>query len=282
MIALLSALTGSLIALMLAANGQLTLSAGAYSATAIIHAVGLAPTALMLIGRRREKSARPAPVFYLGGLVGVATTVLNNLAYGRISMTALLALSLLGQSLTSIFIDQFGLLGMEKRPFTRGKLLGLLLTIAGIGVLAWPFQAVQALPMALSLLSGCTIVIARTLNAGLALGRGLRFSAFINYLTGLIGSLAMLYLAGRGEPMLLGAALPGYWWLYAGGLMGVAVTLLSNYTVSRISAFSLTLLLFVSQVGTGAVLDCFTQGALAPATLLAAALAATGLVVMNR
>ena len=282
MIGFLSALTGSLIALMLAVNGQLTQGVGAYSAAVIIHAAGLLPAALMLVGGKIERTAGAAPVMYLGGLIGVASTVLNNLAYGDISMTALLALCLFGQSLTSIVIDQLGLLGMEKRPFTRRKLLGLMLTFTGIGVLALPLDAVKALPMLLSLLSGGTIVIARTLNAGLALKRGLRFSAFMNYLTGLAGSLAMLALAGRGEPMPLGAALPGSWWLYTGGLLGLAVTLLSNYTVSRISAFSLTLLLFVSPVGTGVVLDFVMIGSLSLPSLGAAALVAAGLAVMNR
>jgi transporter family-2 protein len=46
-----------------------------------------------------------------------------------------LALGLLGQSVVSILIDNYGWLGMKKRPFQKKKLFGTLLTSLGIIVM---------------------------------------------------------------------------------------------------------------------------------------------------
>jgi len=44
-------------------------------------------------------------------------------------------------------------------------------------------------------------------------------------------------------------------YIYLGGILGVCVVLLSNMTVAKISAFYLSLFLFVGQVFTGILMD---------------------------
>lgn len=135
----LSVFTGAIIAIMIAINGVLTSHYSLYLATVIIHIIGLIVITLILI-RHKENPApwknKQLPLFlYSGGLVGVATTVFNNLAFGKISMSAILALVLLGQSIASIIIDHFGWLDMPYQPFNKKKLIGLSFIILGIVVI---------------------------------------------------------------------------------------------------------------------------------------------------
>ncbi len=135
----LSVFTGAIIAIMIAINGVLTSHYSLYLATVIIHIIGLIVITLILI-RHKENPApwknKQLPLFlYSGGLVGVATTVFNNLAFGKISMSAILALVLLGQSIASIIIDHYGWLDMPYQPFNKKKLIGLSFIILGIVVI---------------------------------------------------------------------------------------------------------------------------------------------------
>ncbi len=62
---------------------------------------------------------RPSFKYYIGGAVGAATTLFNNMAFGHISISAILALTLLGQSVTSFCIDSFGLSRWKSRRLTE-------------------------------------------------------------------------------------------------------------------------------------------------------------------
>ena len=156
----LSLLTGILISVMVAVNGVLTERYGVYSATVIIHVAGLLLiSASALIKRERPFAKMQAWHLYLGGAIGVFTTVFNNLAYGRISVSAILALGLFGQSITGILIDQYGWLGMPKYPFNKQKLVGFALLLGGIVAMTDRFELVAVL---VSLATGVTVVASRT------------------------------------------------------------------------------------------------------------------------
>ncbi|MGI6150914.1 MAG: DMT family transporter [Christensenellales bacterium] len=130
----LAVFAGVLIAGMVVQNGRLADFYGLYPSTLLIHAVGLL-FSLGFAAVKRESlrpKARLSPRYYIGGAIGAATTLFNNLAFGHISVSAILALTLLGQSITSFCIDAFGLFDMEKQSFDKRKLLGLFLISAGI------------------------------------------------------------------------------------------------------------------------------------------------------
>lgn len=276
---LLSMLTGALIALMVAVNGALTGYWGVYPATVAIHVVGLALiTVACLLRREKPWTRRGLPLWmYAGGLIGVATTVFNNLAFGRISLSAIVALSLLGQAVTALVIDQFALMGMPRRAFRPAKLAGLLFMLAGCAYMLRG-TAFDLIPVVVSLLAGVSVVISRTVNARLCGRSSETVSTWFNYVTGLLLSAIVLLLVGRGELAVadFGGASP---WMYLGGALGVAVVLLSNATVERISAFYMTLLLFVGQVFAGIVVDMALVGAFSMTSLIGGALVAIGMVL---
>ena len=81
---LLSLITGILVAVMITVNGGLTTLYGVYSATVVIHIVGLLLIGSIILFRREKPFVRGLPWYlYIGGVIGVATTACTNYAFGR-------------------------------------------------------------------------------------------------------------------------------------------------------------------------------------------------------
>ena len=276
----LSVLTGVFIAVMVLINGKLTVYYGVYSATAMIHLVGLAFTLVLLWARRqRILPARKLPFhLYLGGAVGLLTVVFNNISFGRISLSAILALGLLGQCLTSLVFDKYGFWGMPKHPYSKKKLVGIAIGMIGIIPMVMDAKLDAVVPIVVSLLTGITVVVSRTINASLAQKTSVLTGTFFNYGVGLVLSAVLLLIAGRGEPMLARFTLSPDAWIYLGGIIGVCVITLLNALVRRISSFYMTLLLFAGQVFAGLVLDSILSGAFSVNNLIGGILVTAGLV----
>jgi transporter family-2 protein len=271
----LSLLTGVLISVMVLFNGRLTERYGLYAATVIIHIVGLALiTFISKVKRERLFTETHAWFLYLGGFIGVSTTVMNNFAFGRISVSAIMALMLFGQSVAGLVFDQYGLLGMPKHPFTKQKLVGLTLILAGIVSMVNNFEVPA---MVFSFIAGATIVLSRTLNAKLADLTSVRVSTFYNYLTGLLLSVPVFLLLGRNEIIFTDFTFSANWYIYLGGALGVCVVLLSNITVMKISSFYLTLLIFVGQVFAGVIVDMVLSQAISTRIIIGGVLVTAGL-----
>ena len=273
----LALLTGIFISLMLASNGGLSMQYGVYMATVIIYVVGLIlVSVLVLMKKERPFSQKHAWFLYLGGPIGLLAIEFNNMAFGRISVSAILALGLLGQSVTGILIDQYGLFGMAKHPFTKRKLIGFFLILGGIASMINNFDMTA---VAVSIIAGASMVVSRTLNAKLAKLTSIWTSSLYNYLTGLAAAILIFLLFGRPEAVFAEFVISPRFYIYLGGVAAVFVVLLSNITVVKISAFYLTLLLFVGQVFSGIVIDMVIARAFSTRNLIGGILVALGLCV---
>ena len=243
---MLALLTGLILSVMVSVNGNLSESFGVFRASVIIHVVGILFAFLLCTVRRenRKLSGHAPAWIYLGGVIGAFTTVFNNLAFGHISMTSIVALGLLGQTLMSLVIDWLGLFGMKRCPFCRYSLVGLAFSLTGIFIMLDATVGQAACAVLLSLGAGVTVVLSRTVNARLS---------------GKVGALPVTVVSCvlAGETMLpvSGSGLASHPWIYTGGMMGVIVVLLCNLTVPRLPAFRLTMLTFVGQIFTGVILD---------------------------
>ena len=115
-------------------NGTLAGYLGNYPGTVVNHAIGLSIVLIILFFKKIKVKTLPgAPLYiYLGGGVGVFTVLFTNLAFNNLGMSRTLALGLLGQSIASIIIDHFGLLGMPKLKFNIKKSIGL--SFVGLGI----------------------------------------------------------------------------------------------------------------------------------------------------
>lgn len=277
---LLVLLTGITLAVMVSINGRLSAAAGVLLATVIIHIVGSAfAGVLCALQKHKTPLWRRGPAWiYLGGPIGVIVTVFNNYACGRISMTSIIALGLLGQMVTALVLDGFGLLGMAKRPLRKSALPGLALSLAGVWMMLDASVAAAAVAVGISLAAGVCVVLSRTVNARLAGEIGALRGAFVNHLLGLPIT-AALALAFRQSTAGVPGRLAQQPWVLLGGFLGVAVVLLCNLTVPRVPAFRLTMLTFVGQVFTGILIDLLTGSGFSDVTFRGGAVIAAGVLL---
>lgn len=131
---LYSALIGVLISVMIAINGMLANNIGNYSSLIIIHIVGLIGISFILLIKKIKFNLRKdIPIhLYSAGAIGVFTVLFSNISFNHLGVSISLALGLLGQSVASLIIDHYGLLGMEVIKFKKEKILGLIIICFGI------------------------------------------------------------------------------------------------------------------------------------------------------
>jgi bacterial/archaeal transporter family-2 protein len=134
---LLSALIGVLITIMVLLNGVLSQKLGNYSSTFIIHLLGLTLMSIIVIVKKNKISfSKDIPIYlYSGGILGVFTILFNNISFNLLGASLTLALGLLGQSICSLVVDHYGVLGMRVVKFKKEKLLGLIIIALGIVIM---------------------------------------------------------------------------------------------------------------------------------------------------
>lgn len=279
----LAALYGALLSLANTANALLSGVYGNWGATTMIHLVGLIvllPVAFTW-GRRKAKS----PWYYhLGGLIGILSVVFVNLGIAGLGVTANLVLMLLGQVIASAAVDHLGLFGVQIHRMNGSKALAMLVMALGCVVMLLlsgeSLSGSSLLAAVLSLASGFTMIAARFANALLAERSGVGYSTIMNYVTGLLGSLAVFACLGlkldtpfpaEGQSLLI----------YVGGALGAVGIYLANVVTPKLPALQMSVVVFVGQVFTGMVIDGF-MGRFSLGTLLGGLLVAAGLLLNVR
>lgn len=275
----LSLLTGVVIAVMIVINGQLTLIYGMVLSTVIIHIVGTIFSYLLCKATKNNiKLDYKIPKWiYIGGAVGVLTTVFNNFAFGKISMTSIVALGLFGQSVSSLLIDNFGLLGMKKYPMKKSSIVGIAFASIGIVFMLDSSMGSALIAVIVSFFAGVTVVVSRTINARLSSHIGEVQTSFMNHVVGLVVSIALIFIFGIGDTSKI--EISRNLFIYIGGLFGVMTVLLSNITVPKVPAFNLTLLIFIGQVFTGVVVDLLMNNDFSEATFVGGVIITIGILI---
>ena len=107
---------------------------GNYPSVIIIHIIGLIGISfILIINKVKLNLGKDIPIYlYSAGAIGVFTVSFNNLSFNHLGVSLTLALGLLGQSVASVVIDHFGLLGMKVIKFKKEKMLGLIIICLGI------------------------------------------------------------------------------------------------------------------------------------------------------
>lgn len=127
-----------------------------------------------------------------------------------------------------------------------------------------------------SILAGLSVVIGRVFNAKMAEKMGLFQGASINYLAGLLTSILLTIIFHEWIVLKAFTGLPIY--AYLGGLLGIFIVVLSSYLTKKLSAFYLTLLIFIGQLITGLILDYFISNQLSLSKILGGSLVLAGFI----
>jgi bacterial/archaeal transporter family-2 protein len=102
--------------------------------------VGLAGILLYVVASRdawptREDLATVPMWAWCGGFLGAFYVAAATLIGPRIGAAALLALTVFGQLLASMLVDQFGWLGFPAQPISPTKIAGAVLLLGGVGLI---------------------------------------------------------------------------------------------------------------------------------------------------
>lgn len=278
MYTMMTVLSGVILAIMVAVNGSLSDHYGVFVSSVIIRIAGsLFALLACLIRRERILVRERIPLwFYLGGAIGVSTTSLQNLAFGRISMTSIIALGLLGQSLTSVLIDALGLFGMKRVPLKKSSFIGFAFALWGIGMMLDTSVFSSGMAIFASAGAGVFVVISRAVNARLAERTSPLQGSLINQLAGLPVCAAAAWIA-TGSVLSRGLCADRPW-IYLGGALGVVVVMLSNIALPHISSFRLTALTFAGQIFAGIFFDLLLGQAYSDVSFRAGVVIAAGMV----
>jgi transporter family-2 protein len=133
---LLALIGGVVMAVQAPTNAMLARASGSPVLAALISfAVGtVALVALLFVtgAPRGLPAARSLPWYaWAGGVYGAFFVAVAAFVTPRIGVGALLTAAVAGQLAAALLLDHFGLLGIEPRPATLARILGLLLVFAG-------------------------------------------------------------------------------------------------------------------------------------------------------
>jgi transporter family-2 protein len=136
---ILAAMAGLAMAVQGSLNAALNKITGLFPATLIVHVIGTAITAVVVLFELEGDSLSKvfsAPWYtYLGGILNVLIIAGVAMVIPRLGVASATTAVIVGQVLTALCIDQLGCFGLEQIPFTAAKLLGLALLAAGAWLL---------------------------------------------------------------------------------------------------------------------------------------------------
>lgn len=138
---LLAVLAGTLIPLQAGINSRLReFLSSPYYATLASVAVSLVAVVVYCLVMRLPLPAQSVisavPFWaWTGGIVGVVYIFMVLLLAHKLGATALIASIIGGQMICSLILDQFGLIGFAQHPINPGRIVGIILLVAGIALI---------------------------------------------------------------------------------------------------------------------------------------------------
>lgn len=130
----------------------------------------------------------------------------------------------------------------------------------------------------LSICNGITVVLGRVFNAQLGARAGVKYSTLMNYLVGLIGTLAIILFYGNiWEVPFPQKDMPFVY--YLGGMLGVGGVAFGAWATSRAPSMQMTLIIFITQLFTGLMLDAFLLDKFSPGQLVGGVIVLVGVVL---
>jgi transporter family-2 protein len=107
---------------------------GGTASSFIIHLSGMVLSGILLFARGGEKVRdwHTLPWYMLGaGIFGLILYQTISITLPRLGSTMMIALIIIGQLLTGMVIDHFGLMGVAPRPIDLPRLIGILALLFG-------------------------------------------------------------------------------------------------------------------------------------------------------
>ena len=131
-------LAGVILPVQAGVNAQLRVTLGSPLAAALVSfVVGIAGllglVAVLQVPLPVGSAWSRSPAWHwIGGLLGAAYVAIATVLAPKLGAATLVAAVVAGQMLTSIVLDQYGLIGYPPHPLTAVRALGVVLVVAGV------------------------------------------------------------------------------------------------------------------------------------------------------
>lgn len=295
---LLAALAGAFVATQGRLNGDLATAGAGALVSAWLSYVGTLVTVVVVIvvqGRARVTAGilrRDARWWwYAVGLCGVPIVVMFAVGIPVVGVAIASVCSVAGQTVAGLVLDARGVGVPAALRLTGRRMVAAVVAVVGLVVAV---GSAPAASLGTVLVLGVLMFVSGAVLAGQQAGNGR-----VNLLTRDAVLPALTSSAGGtvGVSVLLGAvaasgglhgvtlpAEPGQWYLYLGGPLGAAITVLSAWSIRHLGTFALTLGVLVGQMVTAVAVDLVWGVGARGWTYLAVAMitVATMLVVLPR
>lgn len=255
-------------------NGALGIALGSPVGAALVSfAVGLIALVLLcaLVPRYRKAAAgivpvlraRRFPLWYLAaGSVGAGTIISQAFAVPLVGVALFTVCLVTGQTLGALLVDRIGFALGIRRRISPLRLVGAVLTVAGVVWAASPRveldgrSAGLVVPLAFALAIGLAMGFQSAANGVQAHEYGSPVAAtLVNFAAGTV-LLALVFALLR--PAGLGwQDLPAAWWYYLGGLFGVLFVVVSSLLVRYLGVLITGLGMIGGQLVGSLLLDIF-------------------------
>ena len=264
-----SIVSGVFVALQSRVNGELGLALDNGALAALISfSTGLTVISLLMLarpsGRAGLKALRVAVAegrlpwwAMVGGAAGGFLVLTQGLSAGVLGVAVFSIAVVTGQSLGAVLIDSRGWFGVTKVPLRLQRALGALVVLVGVWVAL--DVAPGSLPdvgllFLLPLLAGAATGFQQAVNGRVRATAGSAIAAtFVNFLVGtsvlLVAFIASLPTLGVPD------TLPGTWWLWTGGFIGVVFIVVQVTVVGIVGVLGLGVSLITGQLIGSIILD---------------------------
>jgi bacterial/archaeal transporter family-2 protein len=216
----------------------------------IVLATGALPRA---VGRVRALG-RPPLWYFLGGFGGAALVLVSAFAAPEVGVALLTVALVCGSTGGSLPVDAAGIGPAGKRPISRYRVAGVMLAIGATAIGAVGSRGdLQVLLLSLALVAGIGMALQAAANGQLARATGEPFVASLMNVTlgfAALGTVALVTLATTSLD-----TLPGNPALYAGGLLGGFVVVVSATVVQTLGVLRLGLATVAGQTTGALVID---------------------------
>lgn len=193
------------------------------------------------------------------GLLGGLFVACQSFAVPLIGVAMFTVGVVAGQSANALLVDRLGLSPVGRTPLTPRRLLAALIAISAV-VLAVSHllgaDGFSPIAMILALIAGAGVAIQQALGGRVNNGTGVPLStAWLNFAFG-TGGLVLGTLVGA---LFVGARVsspePGPWWMYLGGVLGVAFITTASWAVPRYGVLVFALVSIAGQLLGALLLD---------------------------
>lgn len=190
----------------------------------------------------------------LGGAFGGFLVMTQGLAAGALGISLFTVSVVAGQGISAIVIDSNGLFGTQKRPLNLSRVFGAVIVILGVVLVTGDPEPKTFGLVLLPLAAGLGLGFQQAANGKVRMSSQSAIAAtFLNFA---VGSLVILIVKLVTLPTVTFAdSYPNQWWLYLGGVVGVAFIAIQVVTVSRIGVLGLGVLLGTGQIVGSLLID---------------------------